>query len=256
MRLWDLHSVLQAGRPSDGLGGSAIARILYEERPVGNTSETRCLAVGAVSTNAVSNNLSGQKNGYIWVGAAAGGGAADWCAWNVNVIAICPSDVVVESVHDMNDAGIAIAVVSSIHDGTAVPRLAYLTPVADINGDLKVDGGDLGILLGDWGPVEGVEARRLHDLNQDGNINGADLGLFLGGWGDYSGEAMRVWIGCQGQPWNRPVERLPYIRRASELLGFSTLGELGETARHLSSDGQVGLCSTVQILAGALEGTQ
>ena len=173
----------------------------------------------------------------------------------MNAIAICPSDTVVQSVHDVNDAGIAIAVVLSGHDGTPVPRLAYLTPVADLNGDLKVDGADLGLLLGGWGPVTN-EARRLYDLNQDGMINGADLGLFLGGWGDYSGAATRVWIGCEGQPWNRPVERLPYIRRATELLGFSSLGELGETALRLSASGQTSLCSVVEILADSLEDAQ
>lgn len=256
MRLWDLHSVLQKDRLNDGSGGSAIARILYEERQTINGPETSWLAVGAVSNDPGDPNLSGSEDGYIWVGKAAADTATDWCAWNVNAIAICPSGMVVESVHDMNDAGIAIAIVSSTHDGNPVPRLAYLTPVADINGDLKVDGGDLGVLLGDWGPVQSVEERRLHDLNQDGKINGADLGLFLGGWGDYSGEAMRVWIGCQGQPWSRPLERLPYIQRASELLGFSSLDELGETARRLSTDEQVGLCSVVDILADAVEATQ
>ena len=256
MRLWDLHSVLQAGRASDGVGGSAIARILHEERQTNNGPEARWLAVGAVSNDPDDPNLSGSGNGYIWVGKAAADTATDWCAWNVNAIAICPSGMVVESVHDMNDAGIAIATVSSTRDGNPVLRLAFLTPVADINGDLKVDGGDLGVLLGDWGPVQSFEERRLHDLNQDGNINGADLGLFLGGWGDYSGEAVRVWIACQGQPWSRPLERLPYIQRSSELLGFSSLDELGETTRRLSTDEQVGLCSVVNILADALEETR
>ena len=57
-------------------------------------------------------------------------------------------------------------------------------------------------------------------------------------------------------PWNRPVERLPYIRRATELLGFSSLGELGETALRLSASGQTSLCSVVEILADSLEDAQ
>ncbi len=48
---------------------------------------------------------------------------------------------------------------------------------ADLNNDCKVDGADLGLLLGAWdtpGPFA--------DLNADGIVNGADLGLLLGAW--------------------------------------------------------------------------
>lgn len=50
---------------------------------------------------------------------------------------------------------------------------------ADLNGDGVVDGADLGILLGSWGPCPGCEA----DLNGDGVVDGADLGMLLGNWG-------------------------------------------------------------------------
>jgi hypothetical protein len=40
-----------------------------------------------------------------------------------------------------------------------------------------VNGGDLGILLGDWG------AASTADLNNDGVVTGADVGLLLGAWG-------------------------------------------------------------------------
>jgi hypothetical protein len=48
---------------------------------------------------------------------------------------------------------------------------------ADLNGDLGVDGQDLGTLLGNWG------ASGLGDLNNDSLINGLDLGILLGAWG-------------------------------------------------------------------------
>jgi hypothetical protein len=48
----------------------------------------------------------------------------------------------------------------------------------DFNADGMVDGADLGLLLGAWGP--GGEC---FDLNQDGMVDGADLGLLLGAWG-------------------------------------------------------------------------
>ena len=54
--------------------------------------------------------------------------------------------------------------------------VAPVSNPSDLNGDGRVDGADLGILLGGWnsaGPT---------DLNQDGTTNGADLGILLGSW--------------------------------------------------------------------------
>ena len=52
---------------------------------------------------------------------------------------------------------------------------------ADLNQDGQVNGADLGLLLGNWGPCGGTPC--LGDINQDGVVNGADLGLMLGAWG-------------------------------------------------------------------------
>ncbi|MBX3354468.1 MAG: hypothetical protein KF724_02080 [Phycisphaeraceae bacterium] len=49
----------------------------------------------------------------------------------------------------------------------------------DLNSDGSVDGADLALLLGQWGPCDGCAA----DLNGDGTVNGADLALLLGAWG-------------------------------------------------------------------------
>jgi hypothetical protein len=49
----------------------------------------------------------------------------------------------------------------------------------DLNQDGQTNGGDLGILLGSWGPCSGCAA----DLNADGIVNGADLGIMLAAWG-------------------------------------------------------------------------
>ena len=43
---------------------------------------------------------------------------------------------------------------------------------------------------------------------------------------------------------------------SSGAFGFATLGELGETVRNLSTDGQSGLCAVVEILADTLESTK
>ena len=51
---------------------------------------------------------------------------------------------------------------------------------ADLNDDLVVDGIDLGILLGAWGPCP---APCPPDFNDDGVVDGIDLGQLLGAWG-------------------------------------------------------------------------
>jgi hypothetical protein len=48
---------------------------------------------------------------------------------------------------------------------------------ADLTDDGKVDGADLGALLGGWGGAS-------TDLTGDGNTDGADLGFLLGAWGN------------------------------------------------------------------------
>ncbi|MFO0874693.1 MAG: protein-arginine deiminase family protein [Phycisphaerales bacterium] len=61
------------------------------------------------------------------------------------------------------------------------PAAAGCTPscVGDLNGDGKVDGADLAILLEDWGT-----ASPCSDIVVDGVIDGADLGILLRRWGD------------------------------------------------------------------------
>ena len=50
---------------------------------------------------------------------------------------------------------------------------------ADLDGDGRVTGADLSLVLGGWGQ-SGTSA----DLDGDGVIGGADLALVLGAWGD------------------------------------------------------------------------
>lgn len=49
----------------------------------------------------------------------------------------------------------------------------------DVNGDRRVDAGDLAAMLGAWGPGSGAS-----DVNGDGQTNAADLAVLLGAWGD------------------------------------------------------------------------
>ena len=49
-------------------------------------------------------------------------------------------------------------------------------PDADLNGDGRVDGADLGLMLATWGEPGPS------DLDGNGVTNGGDLGLLLAGW--------------------------------------------------------------------------
>lgn len=53
--------------------------------------------------------------------------------------------------------------------------------VGDLDLDGDVDGVDLAILLGTWGPCVGACCTA--DLDGSGMVNGIDLALLLGGWG-------------------------------------------------------------------------
>lgn len=60
-----------------------------------------------------------------------------------------------------------------------ISRVTVPTPCpADLNIDGVVDGADMGLLLGAWGPGNGIA-----DINRDGVVDGADMGLLLGAWG-------------------------------------------------------------------------
>ncbi len=48
----------------------------------------------------------------------------------------------------------------------------------DLNGDGVVDGTDLGLLLGQWGPCSRCPA----DLNDDGVVDASDLGILWASW--------------------------------------------------------------------------
>jgi hypothetical protein len=85
---------------------------------------------------------------------------------------------------------LAAATALSDVDGFEVPYTASLATVnvggladPDLNDDGDVNGADLGLLLGQWGPCDGACA----DLNGDDEVNGADLGILLGSWGPFPG---------------------------------------------------------------------
>lgn len=61
--------------------------------------------------------------------------------------------------------------------------LAGAQCVGDIAVDSRVDGGDLGVLLANWGPVTSTALSHACDLDGNTIVNGADLGILLNAWG-------------------------------------------------------------------------
>jgi len=65
-----------------------------------------------------------------------------------------------------------------------IPRSIAFAAVfsADLNGDGTVDGADLALLLGSWGPCP-LPADCPADLDHDGIVDAGDLAILLGSWG-------------------------------------------------------------------------
>jgi hypothetical protein len=83
-------------------------------------------------------------------------------------------------------------------------------PSADLDGDGMVNGADLGMLLGAWGPCpSALKAPCAADLEGNGIVDGADLAALLGAWGPAVGRpgcndesegtccAAHPWPGCE-----------------------------------------------------------
>ena len=64
--------------------------------------------------------------------------------------------------------------------GTMVLDDTGSTCLGDIDGNGQVSGGDMGLLLAQWGPCSG---RCTADLTGNGTVDGADIGLLLAAWG-------------------------------------------------------------------------
>jgi hypothetical protein len=252
--LLDLHDLLP-GAVGSADSSSAIARITrLGEGARDGRGGLDWIAVGAASIPDVEGSI--RTFGALWRGRSATDGSTEWCAWNINEITHAPSGLVLDSVHDVDARGIALAVATdaSMDGSSVVKRLVLLTSLVDLNADLVTAGLDLGILLGAWG-VGQDQATRAADLNQDGSVDGIDLGVLIGAWGGVgAGGLVNVAVGCPESGWESPSRRFPYVERASGLLGFLSMNQLGETMKQLPADHAESLGSVVDVLAAALEG--
>ena len=83
-------------------------------------------------------------------------------------------------------ASVDVGCVANFAVAGVLPTSITIAPVVqcrgDVNLDSKVDSGDVGAILGNWGSTSAV-----YDLNADGITDSADLAVVLGAWGDCAG---------------------------------------------------------------------
>ena len=65
--------------------------------------------------------------------------------------------------------------------------------LGEISIDNRIDGGDLGVMLANWGQVTSTALSRACDLDGNEIVNGADLGILLSDWGICPGPAVPAW---------------------------------------------------------------
>jgi hypothetical protein len=116
----------------------------------------------------VSNGPGGAAQGGGTVSGASGALASTDTTTILTIYGIQPSDAGQYTVAFTNTCGTGTSNAAGITMNTCI---------GDLNADRKVDGGDLGLLLGAWGTSQ-------YDRDGDGVVTGQDLGLLLGSWGE------------------------------------------------------------------------
>ncbi|MFO0873764.1 MAG: hypothetical protein U0575_07295 [Phycisphaerales bacterium] len=105
----------------------------------------------------------------------------DWCYVNLNDdIGGCSSTGWTLTVaNDVNDIGYVVG--TGTRNGPPNRGFILACPFdVDLNG--FVDGGDLGLVLSDWGVCPSYPRHCLADVNCSGTVDGADLGIVLSAW--------------------------------------------------------------------------
>jgi hypothetical protein len=141
------------------------------------------LCSGTTGTTTFSNNRG------CLIGTAGGSGFVDAAGNNWNSCPDCDSDGQTDleefifGAVDCNGNGIPDACdvssgVATDFNGNGILDECECPPDIDSNG--VVDGSDLAIVLGSWGPAQPGSTA---DVVRDGQVNGADLALLLANWG-------------------------------------------------------------------------
>jgi hypothetical protein len=231
--------------------------------PPGNPTELRTAsAIGAICRAEAANEAavylaggtrypgliaaSDPPYGVLWLGRRDGEGGWEWCGRNVNDddVAWRPNnDLGILAIHDIAPSGIAVGVATAPN----ILKLVLFTSLSDLNGDLKVNGADMGALLADWGPGPGGGTYLPGDLNRDDVINGADLGILLTAW---NAVFAPVHMDCNAKMW-RPISPID-VASTAVLLGFEGMDGLGEHCLAIAPNDAASLGEYVSTVAHIL----
>ncbi len=248
--LLDLHSVIPSDDVSE-LVQSAVAAVI--ERPPDESSALDpggWMALGVISSGVWYDEDVSDARGAFWL-SRIDQGDLQWCFQDANDVSLRAPGWTIQALHDATSDGILVGVARRAGER----RLCYLTSCADLNGDLFVDGADLGSVLTHWGQRGAAMGDDpAIDLNGDDIVDGADLGVTLTAWtGPSPGAQLRVTLDCNATQWRQAIERLPYIESAAVALGFDDLDGLAGVLLPASRIERESLCNCLSILAIALE---
>jgi hypothetical protein len=243
---YDVHeAIVDAADPPGGPGeartASAIAAICRAEAA---NEAAVYLAGGTRYPGLIA--ASDPPYGVLWLGTRDGEGGWEWCGRNVNNFDVAwkhSLDLIFHAIHDIHPTGIAVGYASENN----ATKLVLLTSLSDLNGDLKVNGADLGALLADWGPGPGGGTYLPGDLNRDDVINGADLGILLTAW---NAVFAPVHMDCDAKMW-RPISPID-VASTAVLLGFEGLDDLGSHCLALDPGDAAALGEYVSVLTNIL----
>ena len=148
-------------------------------QPLGTLPETGIPGVTACNHDGSMACVSGLGSEYLWILGRGYVSLTQWCSehgfalsadWGYALRGMSDDGLSFTGFAIRTVDGVWSPFVIDLHGGqSACP--------ADLNGDLTVNGADLGMLLGAWGTSS-------YDLNGDAVVNGADLGILLGQWGN------------------------------------------------------------------------
>ncbi len=257
--LADLHTIEPLASDLDR-PESAVARVQPRNTGASGGQQSRALiAVGAVGSGWSDSDPDNFVEGAVWISDPER--ENQWCYLRADAVSVSPPGHSIESLHDATDRGVlvGIAVHRDPFGNVTVRRACYLTSVYDLDGDLTHGGGDLGILLTAWGPVQQGTLESTYDFNfdpsrEDNAIDGGDLGLLLTSWSTGGFEpSVRVVVHCDESGWGEPRLRLPFLMSSLQLLGFADLDGLGQELLPMQHQQRVAVCDCIVELAAILQ---
>lgn len=157
--------------------------------------------------------------------------------------------------HDVNRWGHVAVVLEIANSSPPAFAAGVLTHVADLDGNLRVDGADLGLLLLNW-CSSGCDEELVADLDCDGIVDGADSGVLLSAWSGSDFVAIEPLCTCgSSESMMTGPSSISESEWASaaESLGFPSLGALAEWGKTATKQQLDAVGSALAVLASGGE---